>query len=145
MNISQSAGYESGTFLDASQTLQSILDEQHIVDAVSPQWIPEGFELSAFTAYPDIDVPTYAALYENPVTEQTIIASVMVHHEPQAAMQEKDSSGVTIFKANDVEHYIMNNNDKLVATWFSENLECSITGEISEGDMETMINSIYEE
>lgn len=145
MNISQSAGYESGTFLDASQTLQSILDEQHIVDAVSPQWIPEGFELSAFTVYPDIDVPTYAALYENPVTEQTIIASVMVHHEPQAAMQEKDSSGVTIFKANDVEHYIMNNNDKLVATWFSENLECSITGEISEGDMETMINSIYEE
>ena len=33
----------------------------------------------------------------------------------------------------------------IVATWFTDNLECSITGEISEEDLETMINSIYEE
>ena len=70
---------------------------------------------------------------------------MIVHQTPAAALQEKDNSQVRVYESGGVEHYIMENNEKLVATWFTDNLECSITGEISEEDLETMINSIYEE
>ena len=47
--------------------------------------------------------------------------------------------------AGDTEHYLMENNDLLTATWLVDHLECSIIGDISETEMEAMINSIYEE
>ncbi|BAK99243.1 hypothetical protein OBV_20450 [Oscillibacter valericigenes Sjm18-20] len=96
-------------------------------------------------AYPDIGEPLYTALYENETTDQTIIVSVNVHKKPQSSIYEKDNSQVTVYTAGEIDHYIMENNDVLTATWFADNLECSIMGEISESEMGAMINSIYEE
>ena len=101
--------------------------------------------LSEISAYSDADPPTYVALYEDSADGTSVIVSVIVHQTPAAALQEKDNSQVRVYESGGVEHYIMENNEKLVATWFTDNLECSITGEISEEDLETMINSIYEE
>lgn len=145
MNISQSEAYEGGTLLDDDETLQGLLAEQSVFDVVSPTWIPEGFILSEISAYSDADPPTYVALYEDSADGTSVIVSVIVHQTPAAALQEKDNSQVRVYESGGVEHYIMENNEKLVATWFTDNLECSITGEISEEDLETMINSIYEE
>lgn len=145
MNISQSKAYEHGTLLDDDETLQGLLVEQSVFDTVSPTWIPAGFILSEISAYSDSDPPTYVALYEDTVDGTSIIISVIVHQTPAAALQEKDNSKVRVYESGGVEHYIMENNEKLVATWFTDNLECSITGEISEEDLETMISSIYEE
>ncbi|MET0016538.1 DUF4367 domain-containing protein [Oscillibacter sp.] len=73
------------------------------------------------------------------------VGSVNVHQKPQASVQEKDDSQVTVYTAGGIDHYIMENNEVLTATWFADNLECSIMGEISESDMEAMISSINEE
>ena len=142
---SQGAEYTSGTVLDTSQTLEDALTEAGITQLVSPKWIPEGFVFSGMKAYVDISEPMYTALYEDETTDHTIIVSVNVHQKPQASVQEKDDSQVTVYTAGGIDHYIMENNDVLTATWFADNLECSIMGEISELEMETMINSIYEE
>jgi hypothetical protein len=142
---SQGAEYTSGTVLDTSQTLEDALTEAGITQPVSPKWIPEGFTFVTMDAYPDLGEPLYTALYENETTGHTIIVSVNVHQKPQASVQEKDDSQVTVYTVGKIDHYIMENNDVLTATWFADNLECSIMGEISELDMEAMINSIYEE
>ncbi|BAK98738.1 hypothetical protein OBV_31290 [Oscillibacter valericigenes Sjm18-20] len=142
---SQGAKYTSGTVLDSSQTLEDALKKAGITQPVSPKWIPEGFTFVTMDAYPNIGEPLYTALYENETTGHTIIVSVNVHKKPQASVQEKDDSQVSVYTAGEIDHYIMENNDVLTATWFADNLECSIMGEISESDMEAMINSIYEE
>lgn len=142
---SQGAEYTTGTELDKSQTLQGALTEADITQPVSPKWIPEGFAFSGVKSYLDIGEPMYTALYEDETTDRTVIVSVVVHEHPQAAIQEKDNSQVTVYQSGGVDHYIMQNEDTLVATWFVDNLECSITGEITEPEMETMINSIYGE
>ncbi|BAL00315.1 hypothetical protein OBV_31160 [Oscillibacter valericigenes Sjm18-20] len=142
---SQGAEYTSGTVLDSSQTLEDALKKAGITQPVSPKWIPEGFTFVTMDAYPNIGESLYTALYENETKGHTIIVSVNVHQKPQASIQEKDDSQVTVYTAGKIDHYIMENNDVLTATWFADNLECSIMGEISELDMEAMINSIYEE
>lgn len=142
---SQGAEYTTGTVLDSSQTLEDALTEAGITQPASPKWIPEGFAFSGVKSYLDIGEPMYTALYEDETTDHTVIVSVIVHEHPQAAIQEKGSSQVTVYQSGGVDHYIMQNEDALVATWFVDNLECSITGKITESEMETMINSIYEE
>lgn len=142
---SQGAEYTSGTVLDSSQTLEDALMEAGITQPVSPEWIPEGFVFSGMKAYVDIAEPMYTALYEDETTDHTIIVSVNVHQKPQASVQEKDDSQVTVYTAGGINHYIMQNEGVLSATWFVDNLECKISGDVSESEMETMINSIYKE
>lgn len=129
--------------MDESQTLESALAEANITLAVSPKWIPDGFDLSGLKSYLEITDPMFTALYENETTGHAIIVSVIVHQKSQAAIREKDESQVDVYTASNTEHYIMENNDSLTATWFASNLECSIMGQITEEEMETMINSIY--
>lgn len=142
---SQGAEYTSGTVLDSSQTLETALAEAGITQPVSPKWIPEGFAVVTTDAFSDIAEPIYSVLYEHESTAQTIIVSVIVHQKPQSAVQEKDEGQVTVYTASGVDHYMMENNDVVTATWFVDHLECSIIGEITETEMEAMINSIYGE
>lgn len=142
---SQGAEYTSGTVLDSSQTLETALAEAGITQPVSPKWIPEGFALSGLKSYLDIAEPMFTALYEDETTGHTIIVSVIVHQKSQASVREKDEAQVDIYVAGNAEHYLMENNDSLTATWFVDHLECSIIGDILETEMEAMINSIYEE
>ncbi len=142
---SQGAEYASGTMLDTSQTLEGALIEAGITQPASPKWIPEGFAFSGVKSYLDIGEPMYTALYEDETTDHTIIVSVNVHQKPQASVQEKDDSQVTVYTAGGIDHYFMQNEGVLSATWFVGNLECKISGDVSESEMETMINSIYEE
>lgn len=140
---SQGAEYTSGTVLDESQTLESALAEADITIAVSPKWIPDGFDFSGLKSYLEIAEPMFTALYEDEVTGHTIIVSVIVHQKSQATIREKDESQVDVYVAGNTEHYIMENNDSLTATWFANNLECSIMGKITKEELEAMINSIY--
>lgn len=141
---SQGAEYTSGTILDTNQTLEDALKEAGFMKPVSPKWIPKGFVFSGIKSYLDIAEPMYTSLYEDETTDHTIIMSVNTHQKPQASVQEKDDSQVTVYTVGGIDHYIMQNEGVLSATWFVDNLECKISGDVSESEMETMINSIYE-
>lgn len=132
-----------GTQLDQDQTLETALKEQGISASVSPTWVPEGFEFSGMKVYDDITEPLLSALYENASTDCSIIVSVIIHQTPKSSIHEKDESPVNTYLTNDVEHYIMKNNKSFTATWLVDNLECTITGQISEDELKAMIDSIY--
>lgn len=144
-SISSDAVYESGIFLEDGQTLKDLLTEENITQQVYPKWIPEGYAFVESKSFPDDDEPLFMATYKSESSEKPITVSIIAHSEPEGGLIEKDAGDVDSYVRNDIEHYIMNNNGLLVSTWFTGNLECFIGGEVSEMEMKTMIDSIYEE
>lgn len=143
--LSHNAAYESGTFLEDGQTLKPLLEEAGITRAVCPRWIPDGYKLSVLRSFFESNDSTFAASYNHELSENWIIVSIISHGKPMGTRTEKDTMGVTTYCKSDVEHYIMSNEGVLTAAWIADNLECGIVGKISEEEMETMIDSIYEE
>ena len=134
----------TGTKLNPDQTVETALEEQGISTLVSPTWIPDGFELSGTKVYDDISEPFITTLYEDKSIDRYIIVSVVIHQNPMSSVHEKDGTPVSPYLKNDIEHFIMRNNKSVIATWFVDNLECTITGGVSENELKTMIDSIYE-
>lgn len=141
----QNEAYESGAFLEDDQTLKDLLTEESITQLVYPKWIPDGYVFLESSAAFDVEEPMFMSVYENENVESPITVLVVAHKEPQGMVAEKDVGDVITYCKNDIEHYIMTNSGILVSSWFTENLECSITGNISELEMKAMIDSIYEE
>ena len=106
-----------------------------------PSYLPEGYQFVEAEFY-NGDNPIIAALYEYEHTTQIII-TVMEKKTAQADGQEKDKAPVRMVTVDGIEHYIMENNGQLLATWFAGNYECTIRGIISVDEMEAMIYSIY--
>lgn len=144
-SISQNTTYESGMFLEDDQTMKDLLVEERISQLVYPKWIPEGYTFLESGAYSDVEEPMFMSLYENEAAEKPITVLVVAHNEPLGMWAEKDAGDVSIYERYNVKHYIMRNDGTLVSTWFVDNLECSITGDVSELEMKAMIDSIYEE
>lgn len=131
------------TQLKDDQTLNDVLAERGYSAEVTPNWFPEGFSFSGLKVYDDLAEPMLTELYENQSNDHVIIISVNIHQEPKASIYEKDTNNVEVFQVNGIDHYIMNNNDQITAVWFVDELECSITGDVSQDDLKTMIKSIY--
>lgn len=131
------------TQLKEDQTLNEELAGRGYSAEVTPQWFPEGFYFSGLKVYDDLAEPMLTELYENNSNNDVIIITVNIHQEPKASIHEKDTTNVEVFEVNGIDHYIMKNNDQITAVWFVGELECSITGEVSQDDLKTMIKSIY--
>lgn len=144
-SISQNAAYEPGVFLEDDQTLKDLLTAKSITQLVYPKWVPVGYAFLESSAVFDVEEPMFMSVYENETVENPITVVIVAHKEPQGMIAEKDGGDVTVYIKNGIEHYIMTNSGILVSSWFTDNLECSITGNISELEMKAMIDSIYEE
>lgn len=143
--LSHNAAYESGTFLEDGQTLKPLLEEAGITRAVCPRWIPDGYKFSETRSFSELNDLTFVASYEDESTKYQIIASVIAHNKARGTRTEKDAVNMITYRKNNTEHYIMGNEGIMTAAWFIDNLECGITGRISEREMEAMIDSIYKE
>lgn len=137
--------YEAGTWLEDDQTLKPLLEEAGITRAVCPSWVPEGYALADMHASSDTDLPLFLAHYEKEGAEYPITVSVTVCSETTVGIIEKDGNPVTVYRQNGIDHYLMGNLDLTVSAWLCDNLECSIYGPLTETEMKTMIDSIYEE
>ena len=144
-STSQDAVYETGVFLEDDQTLKGLLEEEGITQPVYPKWIPEGYTFLESIAVFDVEEPMFVSVYENEAVENPITVVAIAHKEPQGMTAEKDNGDVIVYVKNNIKHYVMTNCGILVSSWFTDNLECSITGNISELEMKVMIDSIYEE
>ena len=81
----------------------------------------------------------------NANTGDTLRVTLRLTAEPESAYHEKSAADATCYESNHVKYYIICNNGQLSAVWSIKNMECSITGTISENDLKAMIDSIYEE
>ncbi len=125
-------------------SLQEALDSYDITAIIAPTWIPDRFSLDTAVAVHNTGLTTFNASYS--CGEDILVMSVFCHEKPQEkyAQWEKDDVEPTTYEAGGITHYIMTNMGRQTAVWFISNCECSVTGDISEEELITIINSMYE-
>ena len=117
---------------------------------VIPHWAPEGTVKAD-----DTDVQTtvrkgsvkLTGIYET--NKGRFIIRIQVHSETPPNYRDSyqwDKSYTTItYVAGRINHDIVHNAETAAVAWTNENVECMIQGDLSVEDLETMVDSIYEE
>lgn len=126
-------------------TLQEALDSYGISDAIAPKRLPDGFRVDAITVSPQAGVVRIRASYR---AEEKALSIVVRQYDSPEGMStsvfEKDSSGVVLYEKGGNLHYIMSNNAQVTATWIAgDRTICSIAGDITANEIESIIDSIY--
>ena len=130
-------------------SLQEALDDYGITEKVVPTYIPEEFKLSdiSVTELTMSNRVVFNGLYE---ADDNRSVSITYHYyfcsladEAISATYEKDEREVQNYVVQGITHYIFHNYDRVTATWFNENIECSIHADCTVQEMKKMIDSIY--
>lgn len=123
-------------------SLQKTLDQYGITADLAPTWFPDGY------MFKNIDVAetpvrtAINAIYEG--KDDEISVTIVLLSKPSTRTYEKDGYDITVYTANEIEHYIMTNIDLTNVIWKTENYECSVSGKFSLKDAKKIIDSIYE-
>ena len=143
-NTDQTDPSNSGSVSSEFSSLQEALDSYGITATIAPTWIPERFSLDSVSASKNDGLIVFNTHYS--CEDSILVISVICHEQPQEqyAQWQKDDVTPTIYEADGTPHYIMTNMGRQKAVWFTSNCECSITGDISEDELLTIIDSIYE-
>lgn len=121
---------------------QEELNAYGIPDSVLPTKIPEGFELQDWKIKEqeisgDVE---FSSLYLRDETFLTI--SAIRYNRNESSTIEKDSVEVEEYSVGGITYYLFENLNNRIATWYIDNLECVISGDISIEELKMMINSI---
>lgn len=125
-------------------SLEEALDAYHSSLQVCPTWWPSGFELNRLSVHSSRDMVFINALYCK--DQQTISIIVRLYPETQSvptASFEKDQANLCEYRKGGITHYVMQNLGKLRVTWVNKQAACSLSGDITQMEIEKMIDSIY--
>lgn len=125
-------------------SLEEALDAYHSSLHVCPTWWPSGFELTALNAYKRTDIVFICAYYRR--DEKSILIILRLYPEAQSvttASFEKDRAKLNEYRKGGITHYVMQNLGNSRATWINKQIVCSLSGEITQAELEKMIDSIY--
>lgn len=124
--------------------LQEALDAYGITEAVVPKWYPPEYVMSEVKVSPASDKVTFQATYE--AGEKFMAVTVWQYQtekDVNDGIFEKDNSSVISYEAGGITHYLMSNEGQMRGAWTTQNLMCSISGDLSESELKQMIDSIY--
>ena len=134
--VALSAEYES---------IQDAVDALAIKETIVPTWYPEGYELTHIDTKVLEDAAKIRTTFKNGDKEFCFTVRHLDTVEDAAkADTEKDDKDVELYTVNDITHYIMGNMETSTATWINNTTVCVINGDLSEEEIKTMIDSIYE-
>ncbi|MDR2572413.1 MAG: DUF4367 domain-containing protein [Oscillospiraceae bacterium] len=136
---------EGTSFLQMNNELTSLheaLTEQGITELLAPTWIPDGYKLIGLDATELPEKVMLAALFE--YDEKILIIQIINHINHEKTTYEKSDEEIYIYPQNGINHYIMSNIDLVNVVWSNQNYECLLSGNITKGDAQLIINSIYE-
>ncbi len=136
---------EASADLKIGTELQKVLQKYGITESVVPNWLPDGFELIgdvSIQEYPDFNRIEFFAFYESKEDSCTLsitkgTASI------EGLIYEKTLNPPEIYTVDNVDHYIVQNTDSIIAAWYVDDLECSINTTMSESALKRVIDSIY--
>lgn len=121
--------------------LYQALDDAGITQEVIPNWLPDGYEVKSLEATSE-PLRLFAVYCKD---SNNILIQINRVDPSNSITFEKDAVDVEEYVVNDITHYLISNNDQTRAAWVNADLECSISGDISEDELKKMINSIYGE
>lgn len=123
-------------------SLHEALAAHNITELLAPTWIPDGFELTELDVAELPQQLIFTALFE--YSERNLIIMINVLDKQTSNIYERNDSEIYTFHRNGIDHHIMDNMDMTKVVWMNKNYECLVTGNITVGDAQLMINSIYE-
>ena len=122
-----------------------MLQEHGITENVVPTWMPDGFEQTNdifIEEYPEFGVTDFFATFSDG-TDTCAVSIVKRSSYVDGNIYEKVSDNPEIYIAGNQNHYIVQNEESIIAAWYIENLECTINTTMSESDLKRAIDSIY--
>lgn len=103
------------------------------------QWIPEEYSLANIEVLSTELGTKYIAIYSS--GESELFVRVMQMTDKIVSAYEKEKGGKTIVH-DEIEFYVLPNNGITTISWQSEQCIFTITGKLSEKEIELMINSV---
>ena len=122
------------------QQLYDKVTELGLTEPIVPMWLPEGFTLSKLKETPATSGTRVHGKFEN--GSNAVLITYRVSTDI-AGKVEKKETGVELFEFGDVNHFIVENDAGLSATWTVEGVECLLNANIAKEDLYTIIKSIY--
>ena len=123
---------------DGFASLQDALDADGI-DIALPIWIPEGFQIAAVDVYEMQHSMSYVALFS--VDEKEMRIQVITGDTDIIQTNEKENGGYMYEHAGET-YYIIPNTDNVKAFWIKNDRALIISGQITEKEMERLVDSI---
>lgn len=123
---------------------RDVLKEYGITVDILPNWLPDGYQFENIEVSDTPSRKVFYILYSKNSNCEIWMTLVLLS-EASARTYEKSGQDVTIYIKNDIKHYIMQNIYQTNIVWNVGNCECSIIGELSIEEAQTLINSIYED
>jgi len=121
--------------------------EKHSDTPAVPNWIPEGMEQVGEIVVGESSRKTNVmGTFGDGTREFTVKVSIYnTLPEDYAMTYQKDNETVQVYRASNVDHYIVWNYDNAGVMWTNGNVEGHIQGVLTEEELQRMIDSIYEE
>lgn len=119
---------------------REFLRDYGITEDILPNWLPDGYQYAGSQIS---DTPTRVTLYVSFINgEDKIKITISMLSTTSTYTFEKNKEDATIYEANGIEYYIMQNFDITNVMWTTANSECSISGRFSMEEAQNMIDSI---
>ena len=122
------------------QQLYDKVTELGVTEFVVPMWLPEGFMLSDLK---ERSMPGGNSIYTNFKNGTNDISITYRISTDISAKVEKEETGIEVFEAGEINHFIMDNDEYLSVTWSVDGVECLLNTNIAKEDLYTIIKSIY--
>lgn len=133
-------GYDNAEYA----SLQDALDAYGFSDVpLAPAWVPDGYELTKVEInYVEDYELDFGAVYVK--DDLFLIVTIVLWEKPILNyVYSKDDNSVTEYETGGIIHYMMSNNDSNIGAWQNGSFECSIMGDVSQEEIQEMIDSIY--
>lgn len=136
-DIFLSSGEQTG------RKLARLLEDYGIPKTSIPTWMPDGYEIVSNT----VEETTKNKVFKIQLKKEShdIIFIIRAWNDPQKTTFYIVDNDVKPYKRNDMDFFILQNEDSLTISWVDSTYECSIRGDITVTEAETIIQSISEE
>lgn len=121
-------------------TLEEAIDAFGITAPLAPEWLPERFELTSVDATRQANGIFICADYTSEEGFFQIQYNETVNFDLNGF--EKDAN-VELYSCNKAVYYLMTDMERWKAYWQNGELECLMSGTVSEQEMKNIIDSIY--
>lgn len=122
------------------KSLEEALIAAEIDPDTIPDWIPADYTLSDIQIRENDKMVRYSATYSSERADLAI--RVVCYADTEwIAISERDEGGY-LYPHNDIDRYIISNYEQIKAGWALDNIVYSISGQLTEAELQKMIDSI---
>lgn len=133
--------YEFVTDHPGLQQVYEAVAELGVTEPVVPTWLPEGYELVELKVE---NTPTVVRMYAGFASScADIVYKLDLYNSLVTHDYFKDATFYETQEHGGVTHYVMCNNERWVAIWVRDNVECSLSIECQEETLDEILRSIY--